>query len=157
MFFILYKPHFLLPYNKPTPKPTLYRKLWAFLLSQKTNFVWFISLLNYGDTENVLINHLLLAIPMSYPCHNTHLCPHKPHKHARTHTHTHTLYHSKFDIVKYYYNSKYVFYLNIYLKCKLFLWFLSIYLSGRPSVLFFFYIHIKIHLYTCWIISSWVK
>ncbi len=54
-----------------------------------------------------------------------------------TQTHTHTLYHSKFDIVKYYYNSKYVFYLNIYLKCKLFLWFLSICLSVRPSFFFF--------------------
>jgi len=46
--------------------------------------------LNYGDTENVLINHLLLVIPMSYLCHYTNLCPHKPHKHAHTHTHTHT-------------------------------------------------------------------
>ncbi len=63
----------------------------AFLLSpQKTHTVWFISILNYGDTENVLINHLLLVLPMSYPCHYTNLCPHKPHKHAHTHTHTHT-------------------------------------------------------------------
>ncbi len=51
-----------------------------------------ISILNYGDTENVLINHLLLVIPMSYPCHYTNLCPHKPHKHAHTHTHTHSLH-----------------------------------------------------------------
>ncbi len=57
---------------------------------KKTHSVWFISVLNYGDTENVLINHLLLVIPMSYPCHYTNLCPHKPHKHAHTHTHTHT-------------------------------------------------------------------
>ncbi len=63
----------------------------AFIFSlKKTHSVWFISVLNYGDTENVLINHLLLVIPMSYPCHYTHLCPHKPHKHAHTHTHTHT-------------------------------------------------------------------
>ncbi len=63
----------------------------AFLLSPpKTYSVWFISILNYGDTENVLINHLLLVIHMSYPCHYTNLCPHKPHKHAHTHTHTHT-------------------------------------------------------------------
>ncbi len=63
----------------------------AFLLSpQKTHSVWFISVLNYGDTENVLINHLLLVIPMLFPCHYTNLCPHKPHKHAHTHTHTHT-------------------------------------------------------------------
>ncbi len=25
---------------------------------------------------------------MSYLCHYTNLCPHKPHKHAHTHTHT---------------------------------------------------------------------
>ncbi len=49
--------------------------------------------LNYGDTENVLINHLLV-IPMLYPCHYTNLCPHKPHKHAHTHTHTHTHSHT---------------------------------------------------------------
>ncbi len=77
------------------PTPTLHLNLaltgdGAFLLSpQKTLTVWFISILNYGDTENVLINHLLLVIPMSYPCHYTNLCPHKPHKHAHTHTHTH--------------------------------------------------------------------
>ncbi len=78
------------------PTPTLHRNLaltgdGAFLFSlKKTHSVWFISVLNYGDTENVLINHLLLVIPMSYPCHYTNLCPHKPHKHAHTHTHTHT-------------------------------------------------------------------
>ncbi len=76
------------------PTPTLHLNLaltgdGAFLLSpQKTHTVWFISILNYGDTENVLINHLLLVIPVSYPCHYTNLCPHKPHKHAHTHTHT---------------------------------------------------------------------
>ncbi len=54
----------------------------AFLFSlKKTHSVWFISILNYGDTENVLINHLLFVIPMLYPCHYTNLCPHKPHKH----------------------------------------------------------------------------
>ncbi len=41
------------------------------LTPQKTHTVWFISILNYGDTENVLINHLLLVLPMSYPCHYT--------------------------------------------------------------------------------------
>ncbi len=86
------------------PTPTLHLNLaltgdGAFLLSpQKTHSVWFISVLNYGDTENVLINHLLLVIPMSYPCHYTNLCPHNhinmpTHTH-HTHTHTHT--HSKF-------------------------------------------------------------
>ncbi len=79
------------------PTPTLHLNLaltgdGAFIFSlKKTHSVWFISVLNYGDTENVLINHLLLVIPMSYPCHYTNLCPHKPHKHAHTHTHTHTL------------------------------------------------------------------
>ncbi len=78
------------------PTPTLHLNLaltgdGAFLLSPpKMHTVWFISILNYGDTENVLINHLLLVIPMSYPCHYTNLCPHKPHKHAHTHTHTPT-------------------------------------------------------------------
>ncbi len=78
------------------PTPTLHLNLaltgdGAFLLSpQKTYSAWFISILNYGDTENVLINHLLLVIPMSYLCHYTNVCPHKPHKHAHTHTHTHT-------------------------------------------------------------------
>ncbi len=78
------------------PTPTLHLNLaltgdGAFLFSlKKTHSVWFINILNYGDTENVLINHLLLVIPMAYPCHYTNLCPHKPHKHAHTHTHTHT-------------------------------------------------------------------
>ncbi len=78
------------------PTPTLHLNLaltgdGAFLLSlKKTHSVWFISVLHYGDTENVLINHLFLVIPMLYPCHYTNLCPHKPHKHAPTHTHTHT-------------------------------------------------------------------
>ncbi len=73
------------------PTPTLHLNLalagdGAFLFSlKKTHSVWLISVLNYGDTENVLINHLLLVIPMSYPCHYTNLCPHKPHKHAHTH------------------------------------------------------------------------
>ncbi len=105
---------------------------------KKSHSVWFISLLNYGDTENVLINHILLVIicnmaavassrwmlhtgggwgdppllckalwvprkalytcnkillfliPMSYPCHYTNLCPHKPHTHTHTHTHART-------------------------------------------------------------------
>ncbi len=81
------------------PKPTLHLNLaltgdGAFIFSlKKTHSVWFISVLKYGDTENVLLNHLLLVIPMSYLCHYTNLCPHKPHKHAHahhTHTHTHT-------------------------------------------------------------------
>jgi len=31
---------------------------------------------------------------MSYPCHYTNLCPHKPHKHAHKHKHTHTHTHT---------------------------------------------------------------
>ncbi len=89
------------------PTPTLHLNLaltgdGAFLFSlKKTYSVWFISILNYGDTENVLINHLLLVIPVSYLCHYTNLCPHKPHKHAHTHTHTHTHTH-----LQKYWNSK---------------------------------------------------
>ncbi len=73
------------------PTPTLHLNLaltgdGAFLLSPpKTYSVWFISILNYGDTENVLINHLLLVIPMSYLCHYTNLCL----NHINMHTHTH--------------------------------------------------------------------
>ncbi len=89
MVFILYKLYVLLPYTYPTPKLSPHRRRCISIFPQK-NSVWFISVLNYGDTENVLINHLLLVIPMSYPCHYTNLCPHKPHKHAHTHTHTHT-------------------------------------------------------------------
>ncbi len=85
------------------PTPTLHLNLaltgdCAFLFSLKiTHYVWFISVLNYGDTENVLINHLLLVIPMSYPCHYTNLCTHKPHKHAPP-PHTHTKKRISWDI-----------------------------------------------------------
>ncbi len=95
MVFILYKLYVLLPYTYPTPKLSPHRRRCIYTPPpKKTHSVWFISILNYGDTENVLINHLLLVIPMSYPCHYTNLCPHKPHKHAHTHTHTHTSTHS---------------------------------------------------------------
>ncbi len=90
MVFILYKLYVLLPYTYPTPKLSPHRRRCISTFPQKTYSVWFISILNYGDTENVLINHLLLVIPMLYLCHYTNLCPHKPHKHAHTHTHTHT-------------------------------------------------------------------
>ncbi len=86
MVYILYQLYVLLPYTNPTPKLSPHRRLCISTFPQKTHSVWFISVLNYGDTENVLINHLLLVIPMSYPCHYTHLCPHKPQKHAQTHT-----------------------------------------------------------------------
>ncbi len=60
-----------------------------FRFSKKHHLVCFLSLLNYGDIGSVLINHLQIVIPLSYPCHYTNLCPHKP-AHTRTHTHTHT-------------------------------------------------------------------
>ncbi len=90
MVFILYKLYVLLPYTYPTPKLSPHRRLCISTFPPKNAHCMIISILNYGDTENVLINHLLLVIPMSYPCHYTNLCPHKPHKHAHTHTHTHT-------------------------------------------------------------------
>ncbi len=85
---------FSITLHNPTLKLIPHRKFRAILLSQKKKkSVWFISLLNYGDTENVLINHLLLVIPMSYPCHYTNLCPHKPHKHC-THTYKYDIFES---------------------------------------------------------------
>ncbi len=95
MVFILYKLYVLLPYTYPTPKLSPHKSAFVFS-TQKTHSVWFISFLNYGNTENVAMNHLLLVIPMSYTCHYTNLCPHKPHKcaHTRTQTHTHTHTHA---------------------------------------------------------------
>ncbi len=61
-----------------------------YFLKKKTNSVWFISLLKYGDMGNVLMNHLLLVMPLSYPCHYTNLCPHSSQK--RTHTHNIYIY-----------------------------------------------------------------
>ncbi len=78
MVFIQYKPYFLSPYTNPTPKPTPYRKLCAVLLSQKKAFCMIYKPFEIlGTWGNVLIRHLLLVIPMSYPCHYTNLCPHK--------------------------------------------------------------------------------
>ncbi len=91
MVFILYKLYVLLPYTYPTPKLSPHRRRCISTFPQKNSLCMIYKHFNYGDTENVLINHLLLVIPMSYPCHYTNLCPHKPHKHAHTHTHTHTL------------------------------------------------------------------
>ncbi len=63
MVFILYKLYVLLPYTYPTPKLSPHRRRCISIFPQK-NSVGFISVLNYGDTENVLINHLLLVIPV---------------------------------------------------------------------------------------------
>ncbi len=61
-----------------------------FKFSKKHHLVCFLSLLNYGDIGSVLIKHLQIVIPLSYPCYYTNLCPHKPHNpHTHTHTHTH--------------------------------------------------------------------
>ncbi len=77
-----HSPHRRLCISTPPPPPKKKKP-------KKIHSVWFISILNYGDIENVLINHLILVIPV-IPCHYTNLCPHKPHKHTHTHTHTHT-------------------------------------------------------------------
>ncbi len=61
-----------------------------FRFSKKHHLVCFLSLLNYGDIGSVLINHLHIVIPLSYPCYYTNLCPRKPQKPVHTHTHTHT-------------------------------------------------------------------
>ncbi len=61
-----------------------------FRFSKKHHLVCFLSLLNYGDIGSVLIKHLQIVIPLSYPCYYTNLCPHKPHKPTHTHTHAHT-------------------------------------------------------------------
>ncbi len=91
MVFILYNLYVLLPYTYPTPKLSPHRRtVCIFRFSKKQHLVCFLSLLNYGDIGSVLIKHLQIVIPLSYPCHYTNLCPHKPHKPAHTHTHTHT-------------------------------------------------------------------
>ncbi len=75
----------LLPYTYPNLNLASQETVHLFF-PQKTHSVWFISVLNYGDTENVLINHLLLV--MSYSCHYTNLSSN--HKCPHTHTYTHT-------------------------------------------------------------------
>ncbi len=61
------------PFHAAWPPITLHlnlpltRNFVHFYFLKKTNSVWFISLFNYGDTENVPINHLLLVIPV-IPC-----------------------------------------------------------------------------------------
>ncbi len=91
MVFILYKPYLLSPYTNSTPKPTPYRKLCAFLLSQKNEFSMI-----YKPFE--LWGHWNCPHKSPSPWNTCHviiqICPHKPHKHARTPppppTHTHT-------------------------------------------------------------------
>ncbi len=69
MVFILNKLCVLLPYTYPTPKLSPHRRLCAFLdFQKKHHLVCFLSLLNYGDIGSVLIKHLQIVIPLSYPC-----------------------------------------------------------------------------------------
>ncbi len=82
------------------PTPTLHLNLaltgdGAFLFSlKKTHSVWFISILNYGDTENVLINHLLLVTQIQTQTQTqTHTHTHR-HRHRHRHTHTQTQTHT---------------------------------------------------------------
>ncbi len=58
-----------------------------FKFSKKHHLVCFLSLLNYGDIGSVLIKHLQIVIPLSYPCHYTNFVP-VNHKNQYTHTHT---------------------------------------------------------------------
>ncbi len=71
------------------PKLSPHRRWCISIFPQKNSLCMIYKRFNYGDTEMSLINHLLLVIPMSYPCHYTHWCPHN-HINMRTHTHTHT-------------------------------------------------------------------
>ncbi len=74
----------------PTPKLSPHRRT-VHLYPQKTHSVWFRSVLNYWDTENVLINHLLLVIPV-IPMSLYKFCVlinHINHTHTHTHTHAH--------------------------------------------------------------------
>ncbi len=95
MVFILYKLYVLLPYTYPTPKLSPHRRRCISTFPPKNSLCMIYKHFKLWG-QNVLINHLLLVIPMSYPCHYTNLCPHKPHKHEHTHAHTHTHTHILF-------------------------------------------------------------
>ncbi len=88
MVFILNKLCVLLPYTYPTPKLSPHRRRVHFRYSKKHHLVCFLSLLNYGDIGSVLIKHLQIVIPLSYPCHYT-ICVLINHINPHTHTHTH--------------------------------------------------------------------
>ncbi len=84
----------LLPYTYPTPKLSPHRRRCISIFPQKNSLCMIYKRFKLWGHWNVLINHLLLVIPMLYPCHYTNLCPHKPHKHAHTHTHAHAHAHA---------------------------------------------------------------
>ncbi len=90
MVFILYKLYVLLPYTYPTPKLSPHRRRCISTFPKKPHSVWFISVLNYGDTENVFINHLLLVIPPSHTHVIIQICVLINHINMPTHTHTQT-------------------------------------------------------------------
>ncbi len=81
-------------YTYPTPKLSPHRRRCISIFPQKNSLCMIYKRFKLWGHWNVLINHLLLVIAMSYPCHYTNLCPHKPHKHAHTHTLIHTQTHT---------------------------------------------------------------
>ncbi len=90
MVFILYKLYVLLPYTYPTPKLSPHRRRCISTFPQKTYICMIYKHFELWGHWKCPHKSPLLVIPMSYLCHYTNLCPHKPHKHAHTHTHTHT-------------------------------------------------------------------
>ncbi len=78
-------------FYRPTQTYSLEETLCILNFSKKLILYDLYAIWNMGTWSNILINHLLLVILMSNPCHYTNVCPHKPHKHTHTHTHTHKL------------------------------------------------------------------
>ncbi len=93
--FLLYKLYVLLPYTYHTPKLSPHRRRCISIFPQKTHSVWFISVLNYGDTDksphkspspcNTYVIPMLLYKFVLI----NHIHAHTPH--ARTHARTHPL------------------------------------------------------------------
>ncbi len=95
MVFILYKLYVLLPYTYPTPKLSPHRRRCISIFPQKNSLCMVYKRFKLWGHWKCPHKSPSLVIPMSYPCHYTNLCPHKPHKHAHTtHTHTHTHTHT---------------------------------------------------------------
>ncbi len=87
MVFILYKTIFSIALHLNL---SLQETLCIFTFSKNSFCMIYKPFEIWGHWVNVLISHLLLVIPMSYPCHYTNLCPHVTNTHTHTHTHTHT-------------------------------------------------------------------
>ncbi len=79
------------------PKTTPYRKLHFYFLKKKLTLNDLLAFWKVGTWGNVLKSHLLLEIPVIYPCHYTNVCPHLSQKCACTHTHTHLHAHTHTD------------------------------------------------------------